>query len=217
MNILQNAARLLFPSKCVFCRRLIDAPKSGVCPACEKKLPLVRGGAAIQRFPFVSGCYAPLYYEKEVRDALLRYKFSKITAYAPVFAKYMSKSLDENAKNCDIISWVPLSRQRLRRRGYDQARLLCENVSKELGRDCVRVLEKTRDTPAQSGQGGIERRRENVKNVYKVCDAELVRGKKILLIDDIVTTGSTFSECARMLLQAGADSVYGAAVARKRD
>ena len=217
MSIKDTILRLLYPPKCAFCGMLVDTDAAGVCADCVKKLPYARGGAAVQKFPFVTACTAPFYYENEVRDSLLRYKFAKTTAYAPVYANFLRKSIDENVNNCDIITWVPLSRRRLRRRGYDQARLICEETSQLIGTDCRQLLRKKRDIPAQSGTGSIDKRRANVSGVYEVTDPDAVRGKDILLIDDIVTTGSTFSECARMLMMAGAKHVYCAAVARHRE
>ena len=217
MSIADKVLRLLYPPKCAFCRKLIEASPHGVCPDCMKKLPYAAGGAAVQKFPFVKACTAPFYYENEVRDSLLRYKFGKTTAYASIYAKFLRKSIDENLNNCDIITWVPLSRRRLRQRGYDQARLICEETAKLLGTNCMQLLRKKHDTPAQSRTGGADKRRANISGVYEVIDTVAVENKDILLIDDIVTTGSTFSECARMLLMAGAKNVYCAAVARHRD
>lgn len=217
MSIRKTILRLLYPPKCAFCGKLINAQSTGVCIECEKKLPLVHGAAAVQKFPFITACTAPLYYENEVRDSLLRYKFGKTTAYASVYAKFLSKSIDENVNNCDIMTWVPLSRHRLRQRGYDQARLLCEETAAILGMECIALLRKVRDVPAQSGTGSKEKRIANISGAYEVIDGDKVRDRNILLIDDIVTTGSTMSECARMLMMAGAKHVYSAAVARKRD
>lgn len=217
MSIKDRILRLLYPPKCAFCGKLIDGENTGVCADCAKTLPYVRGGAVVQKFPFVTACTAPLYYETGVRDSLLRYKFAKNTAYAQVYANFLRKSIDENVNNCDIITWVPLSRRRLRQRGYDQARLICEETAKLMGTDCRGLLRKKRDIPAQSGTGGLDKRRANVSGVYEVTDSDAVCGKNVLLIDDIVTTGSTFSECARMLMLSGAKHVYCAAVARRRD
>ena len=129
----------------------------------------------------------------------------------------MAKCIDENQISCDIITWVPLSRKRLRQRGYDQARLLATELSKKAGIECCRLLKKTRNNPAQSGTGGAEKRRANVSGVYTALSPEKITGKSILIVDDIVTTGATLSECGRMLLSAGAKEVKAVTVARKRN
>ena len=114
------------------------------------------------------------------------------------------------------MSWVPISRKRLKKRGYDQSKLLAQAVGKLLGVRPVRTLRKIRDTAPQSLTGSAEKRRENVKDAYAVWKPENVIGKRILILDDIFTTGSTVSECARTLGKAGAAEILCAAVARSR-
>jgi ComF family protein len=184
---------------------------------CKKDLPYTTGGGK-QRGDFVSLCVAPLYYEGSVRDALLRYKFSGVTAYARVLGSLLADCVKENlAGQYDLISWVPLSSRRLRERGYDQAMLLAMAMALELDDVAVEVLRKVADVAPQSETGSAEKRRANISGAYETVDPELVFGKRILLVDDIVTTGSTFSECARTLGLAGAESVVCAAIARSRD
>ena len=124
----------------------------------------------------------------------------------------------ESVRECltgkyDLISWVPLSEKRLRERGYDQAMLLALAAALELDDVAVETLRKNRNTAPQSGTESADERRANISGAYEVIDSELVRGKRILLIDDIITTGSTLSECARTLMLAGAEGVVCAAVA----
>lgn len=216
MRLISYLFDILFPPKCVFCRRLLDSSDDLVCDKCKRELPYTENGG-ILKGNFFTSCVSPLYYENNVREALLRFKFSQITAYAQPFGKLLSECVEEYIEEqVDIISWVPLSKKRLRKRGYDQARLLAVEVSKELGIPCVPVLRKKRDTAPQSRTGGAEKRKRNIAGAYEVIDKNLIDGKTVLLIDDIVTTGSTLAECARTLGRGGADKVYCAAVARKR-
>ena len=113
-----------------------------------------------------------------------------------------------------MITWVPVSRQTLKKRGYDQARLLAEETARALGREAVPLLEKARATPAQSSLESAAQRRKNVKGVYAVPRPEQVTGQRVLLIDDILTTGSTLEEAARTLRAAGASQVVAAAFCR---
>jgi len=216
MKLVSYLLDILFPPKCVFCRRLLDRGENIICPKCRKELPYTENGG-ILKGNFFTSCVSPLYYENDVREALLRFKFSQMTAYAQPFGKLLSECAEEYIEEqVDIISWVPLSKKRLRKRGYDQAKLLAEAVSKELGIPCVPVLQKKRDTAPQSRTGGAEKRKRNIAGAYEVIDKNRIDGKTILLIDDIVTTGSTLAECARTLGRGGADKVYCATVARKR-
>ena len=129
----------------------------------------------------------------------------------------MRKCLDENRISCDSITWVPLSARRLRQRGYDQARLLAGEIAAEAGLPCEALLEKVRNTPAQSGMGGREARRKNAAGAYRVREDAVIKGKRVVLVDDIVTTGETLRECARMLKAAGAKSVTAVTAARTKD
>lgn len=108
-------------------------------------------------------------------------------------------------------------REGCHRRGYDQAQLLAEAAAEVLGTKAVPLLRKARDVSPQSRLRTPEERRANIAGCYVVRSADAVRGKRILLIDDVITTGSTLSECARMLLTAGAVSVRGAALACHRE
>ena len=206
---------LFFPTRCVFCRRL-SGRGAPVCKACREKYPDVPPARRLRRLPGLD-CLAPLWYAERTRDALLRFKFRGRRAYAPVFGKFMRKCLDENRISCDSITWVPLSARRLRQRGYDQARLLAEEIAASSGLPCEALLEKQRDTPAQSGMGGREARRKNAAGAYRAPDPARVAGKRVLLVDDIVTTGETLRECARVLRAAGAASVTAAAAAQTSD
>ena len=117
----------------------------------------------------------------------------------------------------DVLTWVSTGMRRSWRRGYDHAKLIAQAVAKELDVPLVKTLRKIRHTPPQSTLKHAAERRANILGAYKVLDRNVVAGKKLLLIDDIITTGATASECARMLMSAGAKSVTFAAVAVAND
>lgn len=216
MTIITRFLDLLFPPKCVICRSLLERNTKNICPKCKKELPYTKNGG-ILKGNFFTACVSPLYYEEKVRDALLRYKFNRMTGYSDYFGEQIAKCAEEYIEcHVDIITWVPLSRRRLRKRGYDQAELLARKVSEQLDVPCMPLLKKVRHTKPQSRTGNMARRRSNISGAYVVINHESVNGKTVLLVDDIVTTGSTFSECSRMLGMAGAKRVYCAAAARKR-
>ena len=114
----------------------------------------------------------------------------------------------------DTVTWVPVSRRRLRQRGYDQAELLARGACRRWDTVPERLLEKIRDNPAQSALSDGAVRWENVRDVYRAAPPEAVRGRRVLLVDDICTTGATLSECAKVLAEAGAETVVCAAAAR---
>jgi len=214
MKLLDFLLDLLYPPRCAFCRRLVPAKQRGLCRSCGGKLPYVPADGQRQQFRNLENCLSPLFYDGLVRESLHRYKFGGLTAYSEIYSDFLAKCIDENQISCDIITWVPLSRKRLRKRGYDQAELLARGTAKRLGVECVPLLNKTRDNPPQSQTGSAKKRRVNAAGCYQCAKPALTEGKRILLIDDIVTTGATLSECAGVLKGAGAAEINAATLAR---
>ena len=208
---------LLFPPRCVFCGKLLATGERDFCARCQKELPWLEGPAAEQTGEFFSLCAAPLRYQDTVRDSIRRYKFKGRQGYHKAYGKLVAQCVhDHLAGKYDLITWVPLSDKRKKERGYDQAFLLASAAALELGDVAVETLRKSRHTDAQSGLEGEAERRANVLGAYAAVDPELLAGKRVLLIDDVVTTGATFSECARVLRTMGAKDVVCAALARAR-
>ncbi len=215
MNFLELLKKYLFPPKCVFCRRVME--KDGVCDKCEANLPYRTTYEVHDEIQFVDAAFSCFHYEGDVKNALLRYKFGGIQKYAVDFSEYLEECINMNLNGrYDIISWVPLSTKRLRRRGYDQARLLAEEICMRIGAESpVRTLRKSINVAPQSKQGDKSRRVANIIGAYEPGNVN-IEGKRILLIDDILTTGSTVSECARVLKTAGASEVLVLTLAKTR-
>lgn len=217
MKILDLIAHLLYPWKCVFCESVLK--DTDICRKCEEKLPYTVGDSAMQKFPFIDKCVSPLYYKDKVRASVHRYKFGGCSAYSRRYAALMSDCVENNldCRSIDVISWIPLSKKRLRQRGYDQARLLAEEIAAKTGLPCRQLLQKVKNNSAQSLTRDAKQRRENVAGVYALDDGADVSGLRILLVDDVVTTGATMSEAARILRKEGAKSVFGVTLARHED
>ena len=164
-----------------------------------------------RRGQFYTECYAVYPYEGVVAESLRRFKFSGQSQYAASFGRMLAPLL--RTAPFEILSWVPVSAKRRRSRGYDQTELLAHAVAKELELPCTQTLQKIRHNPAQSSQRDAAARRANVLGAYRAVSPERFAGRSVLLIDDILTTGATLSECSRVLLTAGASSVVCAALA----
>lgn len=217
MGFISGLLDLFFPPRCAFCKRVLGAGETGMCKRCDKALARTRNGGA-RTGDFFDLCVSPLYYEDRVRAAILRFKFQDATAYAELFGRLIADCVTEHlAGRYDLITWVPLSRNRLKKRGYDQAMLLAMAAALQLDDVAVELLKKPEEVPAQSGVGSAEKRRANICGAFCVADEELVSDRRILLIDDIVTTGSTLSECAKTLKAAGAKEVVCCTLARTRE
>jgi ComF family protein len=194
---------LLFPPKCPFCGTVLD--KVGICARCRSTLPWtdeperkISGGVR---------CASPLWYEGQVRGAMLRFKFRGAVGCAEPLGALMAQCASEHfLGEFDAVTWAPVSRKRLRQRGYDQAQLLAKSVCKCWNIVPEPLLCKVQNNPAQSGLDDAAARRANVLGVY-TADEQKIRGRRLLLVDDIVTTGSTLGEAARTLLTAGAQNV----------
>ena len=213
--ILQWIKELLFPPKCVLCRKILRNGEQDLCRECRVDAPEYPGGRG--KLQFLDSYAAIWYYEDTVRRSLLRYKFYGARHYAGSYGRLLAmKLLREYPEGFDVLTWVPVSRLRKLRRGYDQVALLAEVVGRELGMEPRPLLKKIRNNPPQSGITGQAQRRANVLGIYRVENAEEIQGKRILLLDDILTTGATAGECARVLLTAGAEEVHCAVIAAAR-
>ena len=217
-KLLEALLDLLYPPRCMICQRFIEPKEKPVCRACLDRLPEHEG--ADPQVKYAQRCVATFFYEKDLREAFLRFKFQNRDHYADQFGKWMCVTIrDKLEGRYDCITWAPVSRARKRKRGYDQAALLCRALGARLGLEPVQTLRKIKDPPAQSTLAGAEQRRANVSGAYRAEQPERFAGKRVLIIDDIVTTGATLAECSRTLLQAGASDVVYAAFAapRKQD
>ena len=204
---------LLFPKKCILCRRVLRRTEIDLCTACRQDVEPASGK---RKFQFLDSMTAIWYYEKNVRRSIVRYKFYGARYLARNFGRQLAMRVLQEDLEYDLISWVPVSRWRKFRRGYDQVELLARYTGRELGRRPLRCLKKIRNNRKQSTLRDAAQRRANVLGVYRVTAPEHVAGKKILLLDDVLTTGAIAGECARVLLTAGAKEVHCAVLAASR-
>ena len=147
--------------------------------------------------PAFNGVVAPFYFRDSVSRAVHRFKFYGYTELADNMAREMTNKIDESF--CDIgfdfVTFVPLSKRRYRKRGYNQAELLAQKIADRLSIPCLKSLNKIRETETQRGASAKERR----VNLF---------GAFVLLVDDVKTTGSTLNECSEILKAYGAKAVY---------
>lgn len=196
---------LLYPRKCVLCTKLLSRNEVDLCRDCRMDTERVL-------FPIVKGktfecCHSVYYYKKNVASAVKRLKFSGKQHYGQAFGRLLAMKLLEGSVAADVITWVPISNKRRRQRGYDQGEEIAKAVGKELGIPVMNLLQKIRHTSAQALISDHSVRKANVANAYAVIDPQLVAGRRILLIDDVITSGATLTECSKILRASGAESV----------
>lgn len=211
IGLFQRLLDLIYPPKCVFCGRLLKENETDLCTKCRHSLP--EAPEVIKKGEFFKQCWAVYEYDAAVKDSIHRFKFSGMQQYSEAYGKLIAMKLLRAKVSTDVLTWVPISKKRLKKRGYDQSRLLAQVVARELDIPCIRTLKKTADNRKQSTVGGAPARRANVLGMYEAYSPERFQGKQVLLIDDVITTGATLSECSRVLLTAGAAQIECAALA----
>ena len=209
MQFFSLLINLLIPARCIFCRKYLpydaDAPFCSSCQLYIDSLP-------VNELQIPAGvCRYALDYLADVRRAIIAYKFHNKPQYGRALGELLVP-LIVAAGDVDCVTWAPVSALRLAKRGYDQSRLLAEAAGQSLGIPVRSLLRKHRNTRKQS-QTPHEKRSENVRGAYSLAGHTSPAGLRIVLVDDIVTTGSTISECCRVLYEAGAREVVCIALA----
>ena len=152
-------------------------------------------------------------YDDASRSAMLPFKHGGKIRYSQFMSRAMIWAMRDIKLDADIIMPVPLASRRLFHRGYNQATLLARPISRASGIriDYDSVRRKYRD---DMGHKNARERAANIRGVFSVVKPDRIRGRKILLVDDVMTTGATFSELRRVLIRAGATAVYGVTFCR---
>ena len=216
MNPVKLLLDLLYPPKCPFCGRVLERGEEGWCAPCREDLPWTQPGDG-KTVEGCDACLSPLWYRDGPRDGMHRYKFQGGQGHARLFGALMAQCLrDRWAGPADLVTWAPLHPRRKRERGYDQAELLARRVGELCGLPVECTLEKVRSTAVQSQTGEDEARWANVQGAYRALDGLDLTGKRVVLIDDVATSGATLSQCAAALRKAGAGCVVGLTFARAR-
>ena len=219
-------------SRCLNCgREVFDG--LGFCPECKKEVNFNNvktckrcgvgldgaedycGYCAFEKVYF-DRAFSVLEYDGAVRAAILRFKFDGCGNFARIFAKYLAFAVQHQGVEFDVVTYAPMTNKAKRKRGYNQAQLLANYFCDILGCEekSANAIEKIKETEPQE-KLGKEERKSNLVGAYR-CVAD-VKGKRVLVIDDIKTTGATLNECAKVLKRAGAVNVVGLTVASRRE
>ncbi|MBO5253667.1 MAG: ComF family protein [Clostridia bacterium] len=195
----------IFPPKCLFCAERRAVNEDGLCADCAA-LPTERVfryfNIKDRRRAYTLECRATKRYKGPFCNTLHRFKFQNEAYLAKPLAKQMALAIKRD-QTYDCITAVPVSRERLKERGYDQSVLLAEALSEYTGIPYRALLTKTKHNRTQHFLPSNERE----KNVHGAYAAQDCTGMRVLLVDDILTTGVTAKECARVLYRAGAADV----------
>ncbi len=223
MNFIDRLINIIYPPKCIFCQKLLDHDAAlHICSACYSKLPLIENKVLRTSLDgdenYCDGVVSVFEYTGMVKESLIRFKFYSKPGYYRTYARLLADKIGKvtDVKNYQMVLSVPLHKHKEFSRGYNQARLISKALSRILKmRECSYLLRRERYTEAQSLLDK-QKRNQNVKGAFAVVSPKKVKGKTILLVDDILTTGSTLEECSRVLKQAGAEKVFAVVVATGR-
>ena len=199
-----NIIDIVFPQVCGICGKI---NQEGLCTKCIRRLEefakfeIIKENGENKNFQELIYIFN---YEGFIRKLIIDYKFNEKSYIYVSFVKFIlkHKKIFEKLKSYDTIIPVPISKKRMRERGYNQSLLIARNLSKDLGIDLQEnCIFKTKNIIEQS-KLNKEQRMQNIQNVYELKNEQILTNKQVLLIDDIYTTGSTVNECSKVLRQA---------------
>jgi ComF family protein len=218
---------LIYPPSCVVCSK----GDAWLCERCAGELPLADGNRCRRCWlplredgdcrscraylPAFTSLRSAFRNEAEVKQLVYGLKYRGESVLAPSMGRLMAERFAPELTDIDLIVPVPLAPGRQRSRGFNQAERLANAVASVIDRPVVPALKRLRPTASQARSADAAARRRNVEGAFGVRDAAAVQGKRILLIDDVATTGATLDACARPLLAAGATDVGALTFARE--
>ncbi len=209
------------PFFCHSCWNALPRVTGPCCPVCAIPYPseealtyslFHRCGECREDAPCFSRVIAPYLYEGGLAKAIHLFKYGGKNVLAGPLSELLFHDLV--SLEIDRVMAIPLHPKKLRSRGFNQSLLLAHRISRHLGRPLlIDALCRIRETPPQVGLSR-KGRKENIKGAFKVAQPHFIQGRRILLVDDVYTTGATLREGAKSLIKAGADEVVVAALAR---
>lgn len=224
-------SELFFPKqyKCIFCG--CETGNYAICDKCNASLPYISepicekcgghksgaGDVCIEckdKNLYYEKCYCVFDYIDDVQSKIIAFKQGGYKHIGETFAYVINDKFQTIDNKIDIIIPIPISKERLKERGFNQSEVLCQELDTKLPISS-NLLSRIRNTPHQTGLSKSNRLK-NLEGCFEVTNKKAIKGKRILLIDDIYTTGSTLNECAKTLITCGASTVYGLCLARAK-
>lgn len=211
MTFLDKLLNIIYPPVCGFCDEINE---NFLCDKCKNKFEKIKLNK-IDDYNNVPVYFKEHYYifkyEDEIRDLIIKYKFQDKSYLYKTFAKIILDNenfINNFIENYDCIISVPIHKKRMKIRGYNQSQLIAKEIAVKCGMEFYKdVLIKNKNIVAQSTLDKLDRVK-NIQGAFKVKDNIMkINNKRILIFDDIFTTGSTVNECARVLIEKGVKSV----------
>ena len=215
MEIFKSIGNILFPERniCYFCKDYVEDEKKHICKSCINLIDFIHREIDFNS-PYLQKIYYSVIYNRFIRENIHSFKFNGKNYLYKAFGDMLLQTIfkKELMKKIDMVAFVPIHRRKKAQRGYNQCELLARYVSTNIQKPLLRNnLIKVKNTKEQNKLGLLERR-TNIKGSFKAIFPKDFAAKKILLIDDIITTGSTMEELSKILIENGAEKVYGLAI-----
>ena len=219
-KIKEYVGRFLFTQRCRYCGRVIDIRKDS-CQACEESVKEIIGAICYKcgkekkkcdchgQALFYEKICAPYYYEGAIKSLIWRYKFRGKTDIADFLAEQMAKCVVTRYEGYefDLITFIPSTKKDVKARGYNQAEILARKLAEIIDVPCEELLVKNFETTPQHTLSEMKRT-GNLLGAFDIVENVDIRYKRILLCDDVKTTGATLNECAKALMVGGAVEVF---------
>jgi len=211
-KFLNRILDLIYPRKCYLCNKIVLKFDEFLCETCNKNLEISTRIRYLDTEKTII-CISPFEYSGNIRKSIIRFKFYNYKYYSNFFAEIIARELYKfNIKKFDYICYVPLTKKSKNARGYDQSEALAKDISAIINIPCAKVLKKIRDTKPQH-ELKLSERKINVLGAFDINSNINIKNKRILLCDDIITSGTTLSECVKVLLEHDVLQVYCCTIA----
>ena len=214
----------IFPRCCISCNSKLELKQIFICDDCDSKIKLIDQNLLVDEYKrkfsrdnYIND-YSALYdFETEgsLQNMLHSLKYEKKFKVGILLGKSVGKILNVTIKtwHADFLIPIPLYHLKKAERGYNQAYYVCKGISEETGLKInSRVVKRVKNTTSQTTLT-LEERKNNINNAFKIRSAKDIKNRRIILVDDVITTGATISECAKILKANGAAKVFALSVA----
>ena len=212
-DLVGNLFEFFFPQSCVFCKELVwDFLSYGaICETCRKSLGKENSGSYMEDVGYLKKLWYVGIYRSRLKDCVNRFKFFGEVTLGRFLGLMLFETILKGPTQFDSITYVPLHRKKIIKRGYNQAEVIAKILGEEMGVRKEKLLVKIKENPPQSSMG-VDDRKRNVEGVFALSKFKKVP-ESVLIVDDIYTTGNTMGECARLLKESGVRNIYGGVLA----
>lgn len=217
VSFIERILRLVYPARCMVCEAILkEESPVYLCGPCKKDLKRYgKGFFRLAELPRIDGLFAAFHYSGGMETAIRSFKFRNQPRLSETISRLLYEELEKQSitPEFDFIIPVPMHPRKKRQRGYNQSELIARRLGEYLNKEVrTDILKKTVYTRPQSRLKRKDRI-NNLEGAFSVCQDVFVEGKSVLLVDDVLTTGTTLKTCAEILKEKGVSIIYGIVIA----